>query len=208
VRAHDLQTKAQDCVKAATPAKPAAPAVAKAVPPAQGGLEVKPPETQAEYARRCDDMRKRYEDAVAQMQAQRYLQAKKAFDDINAQVPAGYLDLAQRRSDLQKAMLDESRGQLNAAQQAEQKGDYAGALQRFQRAHDLDPSHDVSADLARVTDEKLRAGQEACKNGEANYTLGRNADAAPLLQKAVQLLPETDSCYQKAKQHLAQINGR
>lgn len=207
-RAHDLQTKAQECVKGATPPKPTAPAVAKAKSPADGGLDVKPPETQADYNKRVEDMRTRYNDAVAQMQAQRYLVAKKAFDDIGAQVPQGYLDFAQRRAELQKTMQEEAQRQLSAAQQAEQKGDYVGALQRFQRAHDLDPSHDVTADTARVNDEKLRAGQEACKSGEANFTLGRNADAAPLLLKATQLLPESDSCYQSAKKHLAQINGR
>jgi predicted component of type VI protein secretion system len=207
-RAHGLQTKAQDCVKAATPAKPATPAVAKAISPADGGLEVKPGETQADYNRRVQDMKKQYDDAVDQLQGQHYLVAQRAFDAIAAAVPAGYRELAQRRSEVQKTMHEESQRQLIAAQQAEQKGDYAGALQHFQRVHDLDPSHDVSADTTRINDAKLRAGQEACKNGEANFTVGRNAEAAPLLLKATQLLPESDSCYQKAKQHLAQINGR
>jgi tetratricopeptide (TPR) repeat protein len=208
-RAHGLQTKAQDCVKAATPAaKPAAPAVAKAKLPADGGLEVKPPETQADYNRRVDEMHKRYDDAVAQMQALHYPQAKKAFDDISAQVPPGYLDLAQRRSDLQKTMQEESGRQFNQGQQAEQKEDFTSAVQHYQRARELDPSHDVSADVNRVTDKKVRRGHDACDKGNAFFSAFRNPEAAEQYSKVVELLPDSDPCVKTAKDRLQLINRR
>lgn len=205
-RAQDLKTKAEDCVKAAAAhTRPAAPAVATAIPAAQGGLEVKTGETQAEYNRRVQAMKKQYEDAVALLQQQHYQQALKAFDAVAAGVPAGYLDLAQQRSSARDALRSESQRQYQAGQQAEQSGDFAGALQHYQRVHDLDPSRDVSADVSRVNDQRTRLGHDACKSGDAYYMVSRNADAAAQYARAIQLLPESDDCYKRAKERVAQI---
>ncbi|HEY3884305.1 MAG TPA: FHA domain-containing protein [Vicinamibacterales bacterium] len=208
VRAHDLKAKADDCVKAAARARPALPAVATATAPAKGGLDVLPGETPQAYGRRMQAKKQEYDDALALLQAQHYQQALKAFDAIAATVPAGYLDVAQRRSDARAALRDESGRQYAAGQQAEQNGDFANALQRYQRAHDLDASRDVSADVARVNDQKTRLGHEACANGDAFFLVSRNTDAAAQYLKVVQLLPETDMCYKNAKARLLQINGR
>ncbi|MGH9411027.1 MAG: FHA domain-containing protein, partial [Vicinamibacterales bacterium] len=186
-RAHDLKAKAEDCVKATARPRPAAPAVATAVAPAQGGLDVLPGETPQAYGRRVQAKKKEYDDALALLQAQHYQQALKAFDAIAATVPAGYLDVAQRRSDARAALHDESARQYAAGQQAEQNGDFANALQRYQRAHDLDASRDVSADVARVNDQKTRLGHEACESGKANFMEGRNPEAAAQFSKVLQL---------------------
>jgi hypothetical protein len=79
-------------------------------------------------------------------------------------------------------------------------------MQHYQRAHDLDASHDVSADLARINDQKARLGHDACDKGDANFLVNRNAEAAAQYAKVVQLLPDTDACYKKAKDRLALIN--
>jgi tetratricopeptide (TPR) repeat protein len=207
-RAQDLKTKAEDCVKAAAQARPAAPRIATAMPPSQGGLDVQGSETPQDYARRVQAMKKRYDDAVALLQAQHYVQALKEFDAIAPIVPAGYRDLVQRRSDARAALRDEAARQYAAGQQAEQKNDFASALQHYQRVHEIDASHDVSGDIARVNDTKSRLGHTACTNGNANYLVSRNADAAAQYSKVLELLPESDPCYKQAKDRLAIINRR
>ena len=150
-------------------------------------------------------MRKRYEDAVALLQAQRYQQAIKELDAIAAAVPAGYLDLAQRRADARGGMKDEAARVFATGRQAEQQGDLTAAVQRYQRAHEMDPSIDIAADIARVNDQKIKLGHQACTTGHANFALGHNQDAAVQYQRVLDFLPDTDPCYALAKQRLAQI---
>jgi tetratricopeptide (TPR) repeat protein len=184
---------------------PAVPAPAVKIAAAQGGLDVQPGETQREYARRVAAMRKRYEDAVALVQGQHYNQALKELDTIAAAVPAGYLDLAKVRADARGGIKDEASRTYASGRQAEQQGDLNAAVQRYQRAHDLDPSLDITADVARIDDQKVKLGHQACTTGDANFTLGHNADAGVQYQRVLDFLPETDPCYAKAKQRLAQI---
>jgi tetratricopeptide (TPR) repeat protein len=203
-RAKDLAAKADACLKPAAAAPEAPPAAVK-IAAAQGGLEVQPGETQREYSRRVAAMKKRYEDAVALLQGQKYQQALKELDAIAAVAPAGYLDLAQRRADAHAGIKDDAARVYATGRQAEQQGDLNAAQQRFQHAHELDPSIDVTADLARLNDQKIRLGHQACQTGDANFALGHNQDAATQYQRVLDLLPESDPCFAKAKQRLAQI---
>ena len=161
----------------------------------------------AGYAKRVQATKKQYDDAVALLQPQHYQQALKQLDAIAATVPAGYRDLAQRRSEARTALRDESGRQYAAGQQAEQNGDFAAAQQRYERAHELDPSHDVSGDIARLADQKARLGHDACTRAGALYLVGHNTEAAALYNKVVQLLPDTDPV-QEAKDRLATIKDR
>ena len=206
-RAKDLAAKANACLNPppAAPAAPAGPPPAVKIAPAQGGLDVQPGETQREYTRRVAAMRKRYEDAVALVQGQHYSQALRELDAIAAAVPAGYLELAKARADARAGIKDEASRAYASGRQAEQQGDLTAAVQRYQHAHDLDASIDITSDVARVNDQKLKLGHQACTTGDANFVLGHNLDAAAQYQRVLELLPESDPCYAKAKQRLAQI---
>ena len=206
-RAKDLAAKANTCLNppAAAPAAPEGPPPAVKIAAAQGGLDVQPGETQREYTRRVAAMRKRYEDAVALVQGQHYNQALKELDGIAAVVPSGYLELAKARADARAGIKDEASRAYASGRQAEQQGDLGAALQRYQHAHELDASIDITADVARVNDQKLKLGHQACTTGDANFVLGHNADAAVQYQRVLDFLPESDPCYAKAKQRLAQI---
>lgn len=205
-RAHDLQTRAQDCVKATVRLKPATPTVATAIPPAQGGLDVQPGETPQAYKARVQKMKDRYQAAVALLQPQHYRQALTELDAIAALVPAGYMDLTQRRAAAHDALHAESAREYAAGQSAEQSQDFATALQHYQRAHDLEASHDVSQDIARVNDLKTRLGHDACSSGDAYFIENRNVDAAAQYTKVVQFLSDPDPCYARAKERLAIIH--
>ncbi|HTI37704.1 MAG TPA: FHA domain-containing protein [Vicinamibacterales bacterium] len=205
-RAKDLAAKANACLTPApTPATPEpAPGPVK-IAAAQGGLDVQPGESQREYTRRVAAMRKRYEDAAALVQGQHYQQALKELDAIAAAVPSGYLDLGKLRADARTGIKDEAAGVYASARQAEQQGDLNAALQRYERAHEMDSSIDVSTDTARVNDQKVKLGHQACTTGHANFALGHNADAALQYQRVLDFLPDSDPCYAIAKQRLAQI---
>jgi tetratricopeptide (TPR) repeat protein len=150
-------------------------------------------------------VRKRYDDAVALLQAQRFQQALKEFDALFGQVPTGYLDLAQRRGDARNALREESARAFTAAQSAEQKSDWNGAIDKYQRAHDLDPTRDVTADIARVTDAKIKIARQLCKEADALFILNHNAEAAEKYTRVLDLLPNNDQCYIQAKDRLAKI---
>ena len=206
-RAKALAVKANTCLNPTPVPVPAASEAAALVKvaPAQGGLDATPNETQKDYRQRIQAMRKRYDDAVQLLQAQHYQQALREFDAIAGSVPAGYLDLAQRRADARAAIKDDSGKAYAAAQQAEQRGDWNAAIDRYQRAHDTDPTRDVTADIARITDQKARLGHEACSNANALFIVGHNAEAATQYAKVVDLLPSSDACYATAKERLAVI---
>ncbi len=207
-RAKDLAVKANACIN---PAKPVAPPVASAdkpavpVPPSQGGLEVIQGETDKAYKGRMTAARKKYEDAVAVLNSQKYVQAMALFNELMNEVPSGYLDLQQRREDARNGMRAEGKAALEAAQAADARDNYDAAIAGYRNAHQLDPNIQVDALIQRVTDRKLAAGRSKCTQGLLDFSLGNNAAALPALRDAVRLLPQTDPCYATARARLQQL---
>ena len=207
-RAKEIAAKATGCL--APPSVPrAAPAAGDAVvkiAPADGGLEPQPGESGKAYKARVDAMKKRYDDAVAQLQAQHYSAALRELEAINAAgVPQGYRELAQRRGEARNGIKDEANRNYTQGLQAEQRSDWNGAIDKFNRAHELDPARDITPDIARINDQKLKLGHQLCNDGMASYVLSKIPDAVAKLNKAVELLPSNDDCYVKAKETLAKI---
>jgi tetratricopeptide (TPR) repeat protein len=206
-RATGLAKKADLCLH--PPTKPAVPTAASDVPvkipPAQGGLEPLPGEKGKDYTARVAAFRKRYDDAVVLLQNQRYQQALREFDALFGQVPTGYLDLAQRRGEARNGLREASAKAYADAQAAEQKSEWNAASQGYQRAHDMDPARDVSADLARVTDAKVKLARQLCGEADAAFSLNHNSEAADKYTRVLDLLPSNDGCYVRAKERLAKI---
>ncbi|MEO6236821.1 MAG: FHA domain-containing protein, partial [Vicinamibacterales bacterium] len=206
-RGKGLIAKATAClnpVPGPTAVKPAADSPVR-IAPGDGGLEPLPAESGKDYKARVAAMRKRYDDAVTLLQGQRYAQALRELENIAAAVPVGYRELAQRRGEARNAIRDEAVKAYNAGKAAEQRSEWNVAIERYQRAHDLDPAQDVSGDIARINDQKLKAGAQLCNEGRALFSLGKNADAAPKLTRALELLPTDHECYIAAKRDLALI---
>jgi len=206
-RAKDLAAKATGCLARTAPQRTTAPAgdpVVK-IAPAEGGLEPLPGEAGKDYKARVAVVRKRYDDAVALLQAGRFSQALREFEAIAAGVPTGYRELAQRRGEARNGITVEANRTYTAAQQAEARSEWNVAIERYQRVHELDPARDVNGDIARVNEQKLRLGQQLCNAGLASFSLGKDADASEKLNKAVDLLPSSDPCHAKAKEALARI---
>jgi predicted component of type VI protein secretion system len=202
-RAQDVAKKATDCLNPPQPqrANGTVDPVVR-VAPAQGGLDPLPGETGKQYKARVDGMGKRYEDAVALLQAQKYQQALTELNGIAGQVPPGYRDLAQRRGEARNGISEESNRAYAAAQQAEQRQEWKTALAQYQRAQTLDPARDVSADVARVNDARIKAGHQLCQTADAAFSLGHASDAIDRYNKALELLSSSDECYARAKERL------
>jgi len=178
---------------------------ATAMPASQGGLEVSPGETEKVYRTRVQAMRKKYDDAVAVLASQKYVQAMKALDEILPDVPSGYLDLAARRDEARAGIRSEAKSALAAAQAAENRGDFDSAIDSYRRAHQLDQSLPVDDALQRVADRKLQLGRKRCNDGLTEFSFGNNAAAIPQLQEATRLLLASDPCFAKAKDALQRM---
>lgn len=203
-RAKAVQQKANDCLKAAAaaaqPATPTDPVVR--VAPGKGGLEPVPGETGTQYKARVANVRKKYDDAVAQLAQQHYQQASKELDALVGQVPDGYLDLAQRRAEARRGMSEEAARAYAAAQQADQRSDWNTAIAQYQRAHDLD-GRDVNGEIARINETKLRTGNQLCTEADGAFALfGLTTEVAAKYTRALDLLPSTDPCVGRAKERL------
>jgi tetratricopeptide (TPR) repeat protein len=208
-RAKELSARATACTStaAATSTIPV-----EVIPPSKGGLPKLPRESDKDHKDRMAKTTQAYEDAVALLQTKKYLQAKKALDDLAQQVPADYRELAQRREDLARAMATDAKNALQNAQIVDRNlvdkaEDFDAATALYRRAHDLDPSISIDAALRQLNQRRIAAGQAKCTKGKVEYAVGNNAGAAPLLQDAVKLLSvsTSDSCYEEARQILLKI---
>jgi tetratricopeptide (TPR) repeat protein len=205
-KAKELLPKATACANpTAKPAGPPPEKAAVAVSPSQGGLEVHAGESDKAYKARIAAMKKTYEDALALLASQKYVQAMRMLDDIVPQVPSGYLDLAQRRDEARTAIRAEAKRIFDTAQVADQKDDFDTAVDGYRRAHTLDQSLQVDPLIQRIMDRKLAIGRKRCGEGQVQFSYGNNAAAIAAFQDAVKYLPQTDPCYATAKSRLQQL---
>jgi tetratricopeptide (TPR) repeat protein len=201
-RAKALWAKANACINP----RPTAPTVvaerpAVAVAPSQGGLELIQGETDKAYKARMTAIRKRYDDAVAVLASQKYVQAMKLLDDLVADVPTGYLELAQKRDEARSGIRAEAARLLESAQAAESRGDLATAFELYRRAHQLDQSRDVDAASQRI----IAVVRRKCNEAQVEYTFGNTTGATAAYQDAVRVLPQNDPCSAKAKAMLQKL---
>jgi hypothetical protein len=180
--------------------KPAVP-----IAPSQGGLEVIQGETDKAYKARVAAARRKYDDAVAVLASQKYVQAASLLTELMNVVPSGYLDLQQRRAEAHDGMRAQGKAALQDAQTADGRDNYDAAIELYFRAHQLDPTIQVDQLIQGVRDRKLAFGKKTCTVGLVSFALGDNTTALPALEDAVRLLPPADPCYVKAKAALQQL---
>lgn len=159
-------------------------------------------------AERDKDIAKRYATAKAAMSAGNYTEAAAAFEAIVKERP-GYMDAA--------SMLDQSRGHIRTqAQQVTQqaaelaaKGDFAAALQQYERARRLDPSlAGVEQGVAAVRRQMKEAGDDAFRRARQLDAVGRAQAALPLYERAAQLLSADDANGKTARERLDALKTR
>jgi len=204
-RAKGLAAQANACIAPPAPPRVQADPLAVKRPPAEGGLEPLPKETQNDYQKRMDALRARYDNAVSMLQRRAYVQAARELDQIRKEVPGGYLELAQRLDAARSGVREEARRSFDAARAAEDRGDFDDATEAYRRARDLDPSMKVDEPLQRIADQKMLLGGKKCAEGKMEFSYGNNAAAVAAFQEVLKLLPPSDPCYATAKERLAQL---
>jgi len=207
-RAKDLAARANTCINPpprGTPPVATTEKLAVPVAPSQGGLEVIQGETDKAYKTRMAAARKKYDDAVAVLGAQKYGQAAGQFNELMNEVPSGYLELQQRREEARAGMRAEGKAALDSAQAADGRDNYDAAIELYRRAHQLDPSLQVDTFVQRVTERKLTFGRKRCNDGMTDFALGNTSAAIAELQDAVRLLQQSDPCYAKARDALQRL---
>jgi tetratricopeptide (TPR) repeat protein len=181
----------------ATPAKPGA------TPPGPTRAQQR-----RDAAKKDQDIAKRYQTAKAAMTRGDYADAVSGFDSVVKERP-GYLDAA--------SMLDQARGHIRTqAQQTTQqaaelaaKGEYAAALQQYERARRLDPSlAGAEQGIASVHRQMKEAGDDAFKRARQLDAVGRAQAALPLYEKAVSLLSADDANGKAARERLDALKAR
>ncbi len=212
-RAKSLQAKANACITPPKPggqpnsASPDKPAIA--IAPAQGGLEVLQGETEKAYKARIAAMNKKYDDAVALLTSQKYIQAMAALNDIVSDVPSGYRELQQKRDEARNAIRAEAKSLFENAQAADNRDNYEAALSGYGRAHQLDQSIQVDALVQRVLERKGAAGKKRCDAGKVAFAFGDTSTATPAYTEAVRLMTGTpaasDPCYATAREYLQKL---
>ena len=212
-RAKSLQAKANGCINPPKPGgqpnsgSPDKPAIA--IAPAQGGLEVLPGETEKAYKARIAAMSKKYDDAVALLTGQKYIQAMAALNDIVSDVPSGYRELQQKRDEARNAIRAEAKGLFDNAQAADGRDNYEAALDGYRRAHQLDQSIQIDALVQRVIERKAAAGKKKCGDGKVAFAFGDSTAATAAYEQAVRLMQGTpavsDPCYLAAREYLQKL---
>jgi len=102
-------------------------------------------ETDKAYKTRMGAAKKKYDDAVALLTAQKYAQAAGLFAELANEVPNGYLDLQQRRDEARAGMRAEGKAELDVAQAADGRDNFESAIDHYRRAHNADPTINVDA---------------------------------------------------------------
>jgi tetratricopeptide (TPR) repeat protein len=175
------------------------------VSPAKGGLDVIQGETEKAYKARMDAARKKYEDAVAILSSQKYVQAMAAFNELMNEVPSGYLDLQQHRDEARAGMRAEAKAAMEAAQAADGRDNFDAAIEGYRRARQLDSSLQVDGLIQKVNERKLALGRQKCTAGTTDFAIGNTSAALTELREAVRLLPQSDPCYAKASEALQKL---
>jgi hypothetical protein len=196
-----MKKQADACVLAAN-SKPASTNadLAKALPPESGGLQPNKGELSKSYLARVQVMKDRYTEAMSAYSSAEYQRAATLFEGIVRDAGPKYLDASERLADARKSQRDGAQKNLQTARDFESKGEWDRAIEAYRRARQADASINVDADVARITTQKSRLGRKACEDANVRYGYGRNAEALPLYQEAMKLLPADDPCIVTAKE--------
>jgi hypothetical protein len=172
----------------------------------------RPKETEAAWRARSKAVQTQYENARTALNRSDFGAAVSGFEAILRDEP-GYQDsealLGKAHEGQQAAGLQAARQAFEAAIAADVAGNWAGAIQQFERARRLDSSLAPQAeDGMRRTREKMRvAGNEAFKRARQYDALGRTAAAIADYTEAATLLPPDDPNAKVAKDRLDGLRG-
>ena len=172
----------------------------------------RPKETEAAWRARSKAVQTQYENARAALDRSDFGAAVSGFEAILRDEP-GYRDsealLGKAHEGQQAAGLQAARQAFEAAIAADVAGNWAGAIQQFERARRLDSSLAPQAEdgMRRARERMRAAGNEAFKRARQYDALGRTAAAIAEYTEAATLLPPDDPNAKVAKDRLDALRG-
>jgi tetratricopeptide (TPR) repeat protein len=186
------------------------------VPPDPTMVARRPKETETAWRARSKAVQTQYQDTRAALDRGDFAGAVSGFEAILRDAP-GYQDsealLGKAHEGQQaagrQAAQQAARQAFEAAIAADVAGNWAGAIQQFERARQLDSSLGPQADdgMRRVRDKMRAAGNEAFKRARQYDALGRTTEAIAQYTEAASLLPPDDPNAKVAKDRLDALRG-
>ena len=179
-------------------ASPCPGGTARLLPPEQGGLALSGTcESAASYAARVEAMQKRYDDAIAALDAGASDRAIPLLQGIVDEAGVRYRDVDRR---LDEGRRREAARTYAAAHEFEKAGDLERALSDYRHVFELDPSLNVQGDIARVTDARIREAATSCEEGNSLFAYNHLQEALRKYESALKVLPPDHACAIRARQ--------
>jgi len=148
-----------------------------------------------------------YEQARALLAKGQFAEAIGAFEAIEAKSP-GYGESAKLIAEARAGMRQQAQAAMEQGTKLMKDGDLLGARRQYERAQSLDRGLPGLAEAqARLRTEMTLAGEQAYRRARQYDALGRGADALPLYEQALQLLPEGHASRQTAQERVAALRA-
>jgi pSer/pThr/pTyr-binding forkhead associated (FHA) protein/tetratricopeptide (TPR) repeat protein len=228
LRRERAATQVEPATAAEAPAAPAQPQVPSPPPseppaatsPATGGAgaTVAPPSRPAtprrppravpdEKSAAATALAQQYEQARGLLAKGQFSEAIAALEAIQAKSP-GYGESEKLLAEARAGIRQQAQAAMDQGTKLMKEGDLLGARRQFERAQALDRGVPGLADAqARLRAEMTVAGEQAYRRARQYDAMGRGADALPLYEQALQLLPEGHASRQTAQERVAALRA-
>lgn len=197
---------AEPAATGGTPAPTAATAPATAARPA---APRRPPRTTPpdDKSAAATALAQQYEQARALLAKGQFAEAIAAFEAIEARSP-GYAESAKLIAEARAGIRQQAQAAMEQGTKLMKEGDLLGARRQYERAQALDRGLPGLADAqARLRAEMTLAGEQAYRRARQYDALGRGADALPLYEQALQLLPEGHASRPTAQERITALRA-
>lgn len=187
-----------------TPAPATAPATAPRPAAPRRPPRTTPPDDKGAVA---TALAQQYEQARALLAKGQFAEAIAAFEAIEARSP-GYGESAKLIAEARAGIRQQAQAAMEQGTKLMKEGDLLGARRQYERAQALDRGLPGLADAqARLRAEMTLAGEQAYRRARQYDALGRGADALPLYEQALQLLPEGHASRQTAQERVTALRA-
>ena len=188
-----LKAKVDQCLSARSPAPPPPPRLAVAFPPENGGLTVKPGELERDYQRRVNEMRARYDEAIAALARGVDQSLIATLQGILDETSPTYLDITERLDDARKQYQALARAHVKRAQDLVAKEMWDDVIAEVNEAKKIDPKLAADPAVQKIEAIKIERGIRACNEAKPLFTYDPT-EGARQERLARKLLPPDHSC--------------
>lgn len=184
-------------------------ATAPASEPPRPATPRRPPRTAPpdEKSAAATALAQQYEQARGLLGKGQFAEAITALEAIQAKSP-GYAESARLLAEARAGIRQQAQAAMDQGTRLMKEGDLLGARRQYERAQSLDRGLPGLADAqARLRAEMTLAGEQAYRRARQYDALGRAADALPLYEQALELLPEGHANRQMAQERVAALRA-